>query len=190
MLRVTISIWSISFIYYRYIYLCWLFLGLCLNCYECQSKDDTVCLDPFSDERKDIVGDAECDPKATHCVKYKTVMHLLDSGFITGRARGKDWLAVDNHLLLIHVLFEVILKLKGLYQLPLFNGTSLILLSSVTCLIFKNYFFLVKLESKLTVVLFFFRDCGDVTVLSDQAGGQRRLYCGGGWRKFLHPVSV
>lgn len=87
MLRVTISIWSISFIYYRYIYLCWLFLGLCLNCYECQSKDDTVCLDPFSDERKDIVGDAECDPKATHCVKYKTVMHLLDSGFITGRAR-------------------------------------------------------------------------------------------------------
>lgn len=188
MLRVTISIWSISFIYY--IYSCWLFLGLCLNCYECQSKDDTVCLDPFSDERKDIVGDAECDPKATHCVKYKTVMHLLDSGFITGRARGKDWLAVDNHLLLIHVLFEVILKLKGLYQLPLFNGTSLILLSSVTCLIFKNYFFLVKLESKLTVVLSFFRDCGDVTVLSDQAGGQRRLYCGGGWRKFLHPVSV
>lgn len=65
------------------------FPGLCLNCYECQSKDDTVCLDPFTDERKDIVGDAECDPKATHCVKYKTVMHLLDSGFITGRARGK-----------------------------------------------------------------------------------------------------
>lgn len=62
-------------------------IGLCLNCYECQSKDDTVCLDPFTDERKDIVGDAECDPKATHCVKYKTVMHLLDSGFITGRAR-------------------------------------------------------------------------------------------------------
>lgn len=83
---VTITIWSISFIH---VYLCPLFPGLCLNCYECQSKDDTVCLDPFTDERKDIVGDAECDPKATHCVKYKTVMHLLDSGFITGRARGK-----------------------------------------------------------------------------------------------------
>ncbi|XP_061178148.1 uncharacterized protein LOC133186822 [Saccostrea echinata] len=61
--------------------------GSSLNCYECQSKDDTVCLDPFTDSRKEVVGEAECSEKATHCVKYKTIMHLLDSGFITGRAR-------------------------------------------------------------------------------------------------------
>ncbi|XP_048729140.1 uncharacterized protein LOC125646685 [Ostrea edulis] len=62
-------------------------IGLGLNCFECQSKDDTVCLDPFTSNRQDVVGEAECDSKATHCVKYKTIMHLLDSGFITGRAR-------------------------------------------------------------------------------------------------------
>lgn len=72
------------------------FAGFGLNCYECQSKDDTVCLDPFTEDRKDIVGDAECDEKATHCVKYKTVMHLLDSGFITGRARGEQTIVVQT----------------------------------------------------------------------------------------------
>lgn len=127
---VTITNWSISFIH---VYLCPLFPGLCLNCYECQSKDDTVCLDPFTDERKDIVGDAECDPKATHCVKYKTIMHLLDSGFITGRARGKgssfpivvwsDFKKLYNHLW---------------YKLNSFNSC----INLCMYLIYKNYLFL------------------------------------------------
>lgn len=126
---VTITNWSISFIH---VYLCPLFPGLCLNCYECQSKDDTVCLDPFTDERKDIVGDAECDPKATHCVKYKTVMHLLDSGFITGRARGKG----SSFPIVVWSDFKSYNHLW--YKLNSFNSC----INLCMYLIYKNYLFL------------------------------------------------
>lgn len=90
-------------------------IGLGLNCFECQSKDDTVCLDPFTSNRQDVVGEAECDSKATHCVKYKTIMHLLDSGFITGRARGKTSVLVINSLESKVYLVQNFNKLKGKY---------------------------------------------------------------------------
>ncbi|KAK3101983.1 hypothetical protein FSP39_007824 [Pinctada imbricata] len=58
-----------------------------LECYDCASRDDQRCLDPFDDVRKEAMGTSECSEKNTHCVKYKTVVFLQDSGFILGKER-------------------------------------------------------------------------------------------------------
>ena len=62
--------------------------GEALECYDCSSRDDLQCRDPFGAFQEDYFGTSECGPKATHCVKYKTVVFLQDSGFITGKERG------------------------------------------------------------------------------------------------------
>ncbi|XP_060064527.1 uncharacterized protein LOC132544892 isoform X2 [Ylistrum balloti] len=63
-------------------------LSMCLSleCYDCAAKDDPICLDPF-DLVKNEGGTSECGEKDTHCMKFKTVSFLADSGFITGRDR-------------------------------------------------------------------------------------------------------
>lgn len=60
--------------------------GMCLECFDCAAKDDPICLDPFS-EVANADGTSECGPKDTHCIKFKTVSFLADSGFITGKDR-------------------------------------------------------------------------------------------------------
>ena len=65
----------------------------CLQCYECQAKDDTRCNDPFTPADMDGIGGlSECSDGYTHCIKFKTVQQLGDSGYIDGKWRGKIFL--------------------------------------------------------------------------------------------------
>lgn len=65
-----------------------------LQCYECASKDESAenpyCKDPFGKAYADENYGSECGEKITHCIKYKTVSYLLDSGFISGNARTTE----------------------------------------------------------------------------------------------------
>ncbi|OWF56580.1 uncharacterized protein LOC110445831 [Mizuhopecten yessoensis] len=61
-------------------------MSVCLECYDCAAKDDPICLDPFDLQANDG-GTSECGDKDTHCMKFKTVSFLSDSGFITGKDR-------------------------------------------------------------------------------------------------------
>ena len=62
----------------------------CLQCYSCQAKDDTRCNDPLTpDNMNQIGGMGDCGDGYTHCIKFKTLQYLADSGYITGKSRGK-----------------------------------------------------------------------------------------------------
>ncbi|KAL3842579.1 hypothetical protein ACJMK2_020573 [Sinanodonta woodiana] len=64
--------------------------GLSIDCYQCASKDgdsiNRACLDPYDpvENEGDMGG---CGFMDTHCVKYKTMSKLYDSGFITGEPK-------------------------------------------------------------------------------------------------------
>lgn len=60
----------------------------CLQCYECQAKDDQRCNDPFTPaDMNNIGGMSECSDDYTHCIKFKTLQYLSDSGYVTGTWR-------------------------------------------------------------------------------------------------------
>ena len=60
----------------------------CLQCYSCQAKDDTRCNDPLTpDNMNQIGGMGDCGDGYTHCIKFKTLQYLADSGYITGKSR-------------------------------------------------------------------------------------------------------
>ncbi|KAK3584316.1 hypothetical protein CHS0354_017127 [Potamilus streckersoni] len=64
--------------------------GVSIDCYQCASKDgdsrNRVCLDPYDPiENEGDMG--SCGYLDTHCVKYKTISKLYDSGFITGEPK-------------------------------------------------------------------------------------------------------
>ncbi|KAK7476912.1 hypothetical protein BaRGS_00031851, partial [Batillaria attramentaria] len=60
--------------------------GYCLQCHECTTIETPEgCLDPYDgEEMADNMGD--CDD-GSHCLKYKTVVKLRDSGYIMGWER-------------------------------------------------------------------------------------------------------
>ncbi|XP_076471017.1 uncharacterized protein LOC143300953 [Babylonia areolata] len=60
-------------------------LGRCLECHECVTIESDACLDPYDvNDNADNMG--ECDP-GSHCLKYKTVQKIRDSGYIMGWER-------------------------------------------------------------------------------------------------------
>ncbi|XP_033752649.1 uncharacterized protein LOC117336277 [Pecten maximus] len=75
------NVWCVAVVFMAGLSLC-----ACLECYDCAAKDDPICLDPF-DLAANEGGTSECGEKDTHCIKFKTVSFLSDSGFITGKDR-------------------------------------------------------------------------------------------------------
>ncbi|KAL8602023.1 hypothetical protein ACOMHN_008514 [Nucella lapillus] len=60
-------------------------LGHCLECHECVTIESDSCLDPYNGE-ENADNQGECDP-GSHCLKYKTVIKIRDSGYIMGWER-------------------------------------------------------------------------------------------------------
>ncbi|ESO97825.1 hypothetical protein LOTGIDRAFT_228378 [Lottia gigantea] len=57
-------------------------IGTCLQCQQCTTLESPTCLDPYGEDNLD-----DCEDKHTHCVKYKTVIQLRDTGYIDGESR-------------------------------------------------------------------------------------------------------
>ncbi|KAK7099599.1 uncharacterized protein [Littorina saxatilis] len=58
----------------------------CLDCHECAAISADDCLDPYSGPAMADDYMSTCDD-GSHCVKYKTVIKLRDSGYIMGWER-------------------------------------------------------------------------------------------------------
>lgn len=60
-------------------------IGHCLQCHACATLETPTCLDFYNgEENAGNMGD--CDP-GSHCLKYKTVAKIRDSGYIMGWER-------------------------------------------------------------------------------------------------------
>ena len=61
-----------------------------LNCHQCASKDNLDCLDPYDGDVMEEEYSDSCEDTDTHCLKHKVISRLYDSGFISGKPRGKS----------------------------------------------------------------------------------------------------